>query len=84
MAPSIRFVAVADHFIAGAEAGSLDVFLDDLSAPLLTLPLSLQAVLGPDRARAWVGLTAATGARFQAIDVFSVSFTSGQQGLQGE
>ena len=76
--------AVADHFIAGAEAGSLDVFLDDLSAPLLTLPLSLQAVLGPDRARAWVGLTAATGARFQAIDVFSVSFTSGQQGLQGE
>lgn len=67
---------LSEHFVAGGEAGSLEVFLDDAPGPQLRVPLSLAAVLGADRSRAWVGVTAATGERWQAIDVFSMQFDS--------
>jgi hypothetical protein len=41
--------------------GSLTIFLDDLSSPVLTVPVDLEATLNLDNGQAWVGLTAATG-----------------------
>jgi hypothetical protein len=50
------------------------VFLDDLDAPVLAVPLQLDSVLQlqATHGRAWVGFTAATGGRvWQAHDILA-------------
>lgn len=44
--------------------GTLNIFYDDLVTPALTLAVDLDAELGLNGGRAWVGFTAATGADF--------------------
>jgi hypothetical protein len=62
-------------------AGNLEVFLDDLGNPLLTVPVNLAEVVALDDGRAWVGFTAATGADFYNQDVISWSFHSSNDTL---
>jgi hypothetical protein len=62
--------------------GTLSIFLDDLTKPVLTVPLDLGATLRLDQEKAWVGLTAATGRRFQAHDIYSFSFVGTQTAQQ--
>ena len=56
--------------------GTLTVFLDDLTKPVLTVPVDLGTKLSLDNGQAWVGFTAATGRRAhaQAHDIHSFSF----------
>ncbi len=51
--------------------GTLRIFLDDLTKPVLTVPVDLGTTLRLDEGQAWVGLTAATGNRSQAHDILS-------------
>lgn len=60
--------------------GTLDIFIDNLLAPVLTAPIDLTNVngvnrLGPD-GKAWIGLVAGTGASYENHDVLSWSFNS--------
>lgn len=57
-------------------SGNLEVFLDDLVNPLLTVPVALAKAAALDDGRAWVGFTAATGADFYNQDVIRWSFKS--------
>lgn len=54
--------------------GNLQVFLDDLENPALTYYVNLTRVMTLDQGRAWVGLTAATGADHQNQDVLTWKF----------
>ena len=54
--------------------GTLRIFLDDLTKPVLTVPVDLGTILSLDNGQAWVGFTAATGRRSQAHDILSFSF----------
>jgi hypothetical protein len=54
--------------------GTLTIFLDDLTKPVLTVPVDLETTLSLDNGLAWVGFTAATGGRSQAHDILSFSF----------
>jgi hypothetical protein len=54
--------------------GTLTIFLDDLTQPVLTVPVDLGTTLSLDNGQAWVGFTAATGGRSQAHDILSFSF----------
>jgi hypothetical protein len=56
------------------QPGTLTIFLDDMTNPVLTIPVDLRTTLRLDNGTAWVGLTAATGRRFQAHDILSFSF----------
>jgi hypothetical protein len=56
--------------------GNLQVYLDDLENPLMTVYLNLTRVLNLDEGRAWVGFTAASGADWQNQDLVSWSFAS--------
>jgi hypothetical protein len=58
--------------------GTLTIFLDDLTKPLLTVPVDLGAKLSLDNGQAWVGFTGATGKRPQAHDIHSFSFVGTQ------
>tara|TARA_B110000208_G_C11744366_1_gene421152 strand:- start:681 stop:1100 length:420 start_codon:yes stop_codon:yes gene_type:complete len=63
----------------GAGMGTLSIFLDDMTAPLLILPLNLGALLDTKATdgRAWVGFTAATGdSHWQAHDIMEWEFAS--------
>ena len=57
--------------------GALSVHVDDLSTPILTVPLDLESTLDLDAGRAFVGFTAGTGADAQAHDILSFSFSGG-------
>ena len=48
-----------------AGTGVLQVYLDAMATPLLALPIDLGHTLGLHDGRAWVGLSASTGRRFQ-------------------
>ena len=48
-----------------AGTGVLQVYLDAMATPLLALPIDLRHTLGLHDGRAWVGLSASTGRRFQ-------------------
>ena len=52
----------------------LNVFLDDLERPLLTVELNLEQFIALDNGRAWIGFTASTGADAQNHDLLSWSF----------
>jgi peptide-N4-(N-acetyl-beta-glucosaminyl)asparagine amidase len=55
--------------------GNIAVFVDDMTAPLLNVAVDLGTILRLDEGNAWVGLTGATGRRFQAHDIYTFSFT---------
>jgi hypothetical protein len=54
--------------------GTLTIFLDDLTRPVLSVPVDLGTTLSLDNGRAWIGFTAATGGRSQAHNILSFSF----------
>ena len=56
--------------------GNLQVFLDDLENPLMTVYVNLAKVMNLDNGRAWVGFTAASGADWQNHDLVSWAFAS--------
>jgi hypothetical protein len=59
--------------------GTLTIFLDNLTRPVLTVPVDLGTTLSLDNSRAWVGFTAATGGRSQAHDILSFSFAGTEE-----
>ena len=56
--------------------GTLQIFLDDLEHPRLTVPLNLATVMNLEQGRAWVGFTSSTGGDCQNHDLVSWSFAS--------
>jgi hypothetical protein len=54
--------------------GNLQVFLDDLKNPVMTVYVNLNKVMDLDDGRAWVGFTAASGADWQNHDLVSWTF----------
>src|SRR5918999_1502671 len=59
--------------------GTLTIFLDDLTKPVLTVPVDLGSTLSLDNGQAWIGFTAATGGRSQAHDILSFSFAGTEE-----
>lgn len=55
---------------------SLQVYLDDLDNPRMTVYVNLAKVMDLDQGRAWVGFTAASGADWQNHDLISWAFDS--------
>jgi Legume lectin domain len=62
--------------------GNLQVFLDDLENPLMTVYVNLARVMDLDNGRAWVGFTAASGADWQNHDLVSWTFGSSAGAIQ--
>ena len=62
--------------------GTLQVFLDDLENPLMTVYVNLAKVMDLDNGRAWVGFTAATGADWQNQDLIRWIFDSPEDAIQ--
>lgn len=62
--------------------GNLQVFLDDLENPLMTVYVNLAKVMDLDNGRAWVGFTAASGADWQNHDLVSWEFDSSADSIQ--
>jgi peptide-N4-(N-acetyl-beta-glucosaminyl)asparagine amidase len=60
---------------ADENAGNIAVFVDQQAAPVLNANVDLATLLRLDNGTAWVGMTAATGRRFQAHDIYSFAFT---------
>ena len=60
--------------------GILQVYLDNMSVPVLALPIDIGYTLGIDDGRAWLGLSAATGRRFQNHYVLSWQACEGPRG----
>jgi hypothetical protein len=56
------------------QKGTLTIFLDDMTNPVLTVPVDLETTLRLDNGTAWVGFTATTGRRSQTHDILSFSF----------
>jgi hypothetical protein len=57
--------------------GSLAVYVDDLKAPILTVPMNLASTLDLQSGRSYVGFTAATGENmWQVHDILEWEFTS--------
>jgi Bacterial lectin len=64
--------------------GTLTIFLDDLTKPVLTVPVDLGTKLRLDEGKAWVGFTGATGRRFQAHDILSFSLVGTEEAPPSE
>jgi len=62
--------------------GNLQVFLDDLENPRMTVRVNLAKVMNLDNGRAWVGFTAASGADWQNHDLISWAFDSSEDVVQ--
>jgi hypothetical protein len=60
----------------GDRLGLLEIYLDDMVAPILIIPLSLDKILKAQEGTAWVGFTGGTGDRWQTVDIRSWNFTS--------
>ncbi|HUN82084.1 MAG TPA: lectin-like protein [Phycisphaerae bacterium] len=62
--------------------GTLDIYLDDLNTPILTVAIDLGNINGDnildESGDAWVGFTAGTGLFYQIHDVLSWSLIEGQ------
>jgi hypothetical protein len=55
--------------------GSLQIFVDNLAVPALTVPgLDLSSLLRLDNGTAWMGFTAGTGSAYEAHDILSWQF----------
>ena len=74
--PSIIDDATTHTAKIGYTPGSLNVFLDDLINPVLTVSVDLADRLDLDSGRAWVGFTATTGGGYQNHDILNWHFTS--------
>jgi peptide-N4-(N-acetyl-beta-glucosaminyl)asparagine amidase len=61
---------------AEKRAGNNAVFLDQQPQPVLNVHVNLAELLRLDEGSAWVGVTAATGRRFQAHDIHAFTFIS--------
>ncbi|MCK5529006.1 MAG: PKD domain-containing protein, partial [Kiritimatiellae bacterium] len=55
-------------------SGSMDVYLDDMSTPILSVSVDLDSTLNLDNGKAWVGFTASAGD--QSHNILSWDFTS--------
>ncbi len=55
--------------------GSLSVFIDDLTRPVLTVPVDLVGSLGLTGGNAWLGFTASTGGAFEQQEILNWSVT---------
>ncbi|MBM3214625.1 choice-of-anchor C family protein [Candidatus Poribacteria bacterium] len=70
-----RLASGATHTVLVRYApGSFQVFLNDLTKPILSVPLRLPDTLFLDHGSAWVGFTAATGGAHESHDILSWSF----------
>lgn len=56
--------------------GNLQVYLDDLENPLMTVYVNIAKAMNLDNGQAWVGFTAATGADYQQHEILSWSFAA--------
>ena len=56
--------------------GNLEIFLDDLTDPVLVVPVDLDTTLNLDNGKAWLGFTGATGVAWQNNDILNWSFSS--------
>jgi hypothetical protein len=54
--------------------GTLSVFVDNLTTPVLTIGLNLSTLLSLDNGSAWVGFTSGTGATWENHDILSWQF----------
>lgn len=50
--------------------GILEVYLDDLARPVLTVPLRLDTLMALENGTCWMGFTAATGGSWANFDLF--------------
>jgi hypothetical protein len=64
--------------------GTLTIFLDNLTKPVLSVPVDLGTTLSLDNGQAWIGFTAATGGRSQAHDILSFSFVGTEEAQTSE
>ena len=64
--------------------GNLQLFLDDLENPLMTVYVNLAKVMDLDSDRAWVGFTAASGSDWQNHDLVSWEFNSSADTIQND
>jgi Bacterial lectin len=64
--------------------GNLQVFLDDLNNPLMTVYANLTRAVELDHGRAWVGFTAASGADWQNHDLVSWEFDTSGDSVSNE
>jgi hypothetical protein len=68
----------------GTGMGTLSIFLDDVTKPLLVVPLNLAATINlkATDGRAWVGFTAATGdSHYQVHDIREWEFVSTRENM---
>jgi glucose/arabinose dehydrogenase len=63
--------------------GSLLIYIDDLSSPLLAVPLDLPATLSLAGDQAWVGFTGATGGLSESHDILNFNFDEDATGGSG-
>ncbi|HIK10929.1 MAG TPA: SBBP repeat-containing protein [Oscillatoriaceae cyanobacterium M33_DOE_052] len=56
--------------------GTLQIFMDDLSTPVLTVPVDLGNTLNLDNGKAWVGFTAAASAAWENHDILNWTFSN--------
>ncbi|HET6512659.1 MAG TPA: OmpA family protein, partial [Candidatus Kapabacteria bacterium] len=52
--------------------GTLNVFVDDLQRPVLTVPVRIDSLLSLDEGKCWIGFTSATGGGWANFDLFSI------------
>lgn len=78
MSSKARACIIAPHrlrLLSSSDAPSLAsssaVFLDDMRAPVLTVPFAAASFLRQGSSDAYVGLTASTGDFWQAVDILS-------------
>jgi Bacterial lectin len=64
--------------------GNLQVFLDDLENPVMTVYANLARLMELDHGRAWVGFTATSGADWQNHDLVSWAFDSSGDSMSDE
>jgi len=78
--PTLSAQTLADGAVHTAkidyEPGTLEVFIDDLNNPVLTLSVNLS---GLTLGNAWIGFTSGTGDYAADTDVLSWSFSNGSQ-----
>lgn len=60
----------------GNGIGTLSIYIDDLTTPMMSIPLNLASTLHLHHGRAWVGFTASTGEKtWQVHDILKWSFS---------
>lgn len=65
------------QFLNSKSVGKLEVFIDDLEVPRITIPLDLGKVLHAPDGRAFVGFTSGTAEYYQTHDVLQWYFCEG-------